>query len=251
LEIFREVLDVSARVGEVLMPPRTLNSIGWVHGELLNPGVALDWNERSAAAARELNLPDPEIECNARLNIADNLMALERLTEAAGQFAFVERVVTAPTPADRFMLWRYTQHYYHSYGELQFLRGDAETAAMLADKCLRLAEDTDTRKNIVKARRLRGQARMTLGDLSAAESDITAALELATELGNPGQLWKTYEALGDLRSAQRRDGDAKAVYAEALAVLDGMAESLTDDELRAPLLASTAVRRLHQLSSGG
>ena len=86
-----------------------------------------EWNERSAAAARDLGLPDPEIECNARLNLADNLVALGRLAEAEEHFAFVGRIVEAPLPAERFMLWRYSQHYLHSYGELSLLRGDVET----------------------------------------------------------------------------------------------------------------------------
>ncbi len=87
---------------------------------------------------------------------------------------------------------------------------------------------------------------MALGDLAAAESDIVFALELAIEVGNPGQLWKTHEALGDLRRAQGRAGDARAAYQDALAVLEGMAASLTDDELRRTLLKSPVVGRLRE-----
>ncbi len=244
LALFELVLEFCQRVGEVLYPPRTLNTIGWIYGELEQPDVAIGWNERSAAAAQALGLPDPEIECNARLNLADNLVALGRTAEAEEHFAFVGRIVNAPTEADRFMLWRYSQHYYHSYGDLQLRRGDAETAAMLADKCLRLAEETNTRKNIVKARRLRGQTRMALGELAAAETDLVAALELALEVGNPGQLWKTHEAMGDLRRAQGRADDASAAYAAALDVLETVAAGLTDNDLRARFLASAAVERL-------
>ena len=102
----------------------------------------------------------------------------------------------------------------------------------------------------MKARRLRGQARIALGDLGRAEGDILTALQLAIEIGNPGQIWKTHEALGDLRIAQGRVDDAVGAYRDALAVLDGMAASLTDDELRSTLLASAAVRRLRELAQG-
>ncbi len=142
------------------------------------------------------------------------------------------------------MLWRFSQHYFHSYGELHSARGDPKSAFMLAEKCLRLAEETNARKNIVKARRLRGQARTALEDLAAAETDITGALELAIEIGNPGQIWKTHEALGDLRRAQGRAAEARVAYSDALAVLDGVAASLTDEKLRQTLLGSIAVRRL-------
>jgi len=88
---------------------------------------------------------------------------------------------------------------------------------------------------------------MALGDLAQAEADIVAALALAIEIGNPGQLWKTHEALGDLRRAQGSADAARAAYADALAVLDGVAASLTDEDLRSTLLASAAVRRLRSL----
>ncbi len=248
LALFDNLLVQADRIGDVLYPPRALNSIAWVYGELQDHETAIRWNERSAMAGRELGLPDPEIECNAVLNLADNLIALGRLDEADKHLAFVGRVVNDPTPPERWLLWRYSQHYFHSYGELHLLRGDAESTIMLAEKCLRLAEETDSRKNIVKARRLRGQARMALGDLPQSEADIVAALELAIEIGNPGQLWKTHEALGDLRRAQGRPDDARSAYGDALAVLEGMAVSLTDEKLRLTLLGSTAVRRLQDAS---
>jgi tetratricopeptide (TPR) repeat protein len=244
------VLEHAERAGEVLFPPRALNSIAWIYAELQHHELAIDWNRRSVDAAQALGLPDPEIECNAVLNLADSLMALGRLDEADQHFAFVGRIVNEPTPPERWALWRYSQHYFHSFGELHLLRGDAESAIMLAEKCLRLAEETESRKNIVKARRLRGQANMAVGDLAAAEVDIVAALELAIDIGNPGQLWKTHEALGDLRRAQGRVDDASTSFGEALAVLDGMAASLTDDELRSTLLGSTAIGRLRDLVTG-
>ncbi len=248
LRLLHEVLELSGRVGEVMFPPRALNSIGWVYGELQDHEAAIGWNERSAVAGRELGMPDPEIECNARLNWADSLFALGRFDEADEHFAFVGRVVQHPAPEERWMLWRYAQHYHHSFGELHLARGDAETALMLAEKCLRGAEETDARKNIVKARRLRGQARMALGDLVAAEEDVLAALDLAREIGNPGQLWKTHEALGDTRSARGQGDDARAAYTDALAVLDRVAASLADKELRSTLLASESARRLQRLT---
>jgi tetratricopeptide (TPR) repeat protein len=250
LALFDSLLVQADRIGDVLYPPRAFNSIAWVYGELQDHDTAIRWNEKSAMAGRELGLPDPEIECNAVLNLADSLIALGRLDEADQQFAFVGRVVNDPTPPERWALWRYSQHYFHSFGELHLLRGDAGATIMLAEKCLRMAEETDSRKNIVKARRLRGQAWMALGDLAQAEEDIGAALELAIEIGNPGQLWKTHEAMGDLRRAQGRADEAGAASRDALAILDGIAASLTNEGLRSTLLGSKAVRRLRELALG-
>jgi len=246
LAMCRGLLATCQRLGGQVYPGRLLNSIGWVYGEIENFELAQEYNQRSLDEALRFAAPDPEVEMNARLNLADNLIALGHIDEAAEQLKVVERVVYEPTSAERWMLWRYSQHYYHSLGELHLLRGDAETAFMLAAKCLHLAEDTDARKNVVKAGRLRGQAKVALGDLVTAETDITAALELAIEIGNPGQLWKTHDALGDLRRAQGRADEARAAYRDALGVLQQMAASLADDELRETLLKSAAVGRLQQ-----
>ena len=249
LSAFAHVIAEGERCGDILFPMRTLNCIGWVYGEIENHERALEQNLRGVEAAIAVDLPDPEVEMNARLNAADNLIALGRLDEAADQLRHVERVVRDPLPPERWMLWRYSQHYYHTQGELQLMQGDAETALMLSEQCLALAEETKACKNIVKARRLRAQAWMALGDLTAAETDIGAALELAIEIANPGQLWRTHEALGDLRRAERRAEDARSAHGDALAVLQQMAASLADDELRDTLLKSAAVRRLQERTS--
>ncbi len=232
------------RVGGALYFARGFNTLGWVYGELQNHDLALEWNLRSIDAAMALGAPDPEVEMNARLNAADNLVALGRAGESEPHFKIVERVVYEPAPPERWMLWRYSQHYFHSFGELCLARGDTDRALSLADECISLARDTETRKNIVKGRRLRGQALLAGGKFEDAEREILAALDLAREIGNPGQLWKTHEALGDLRRTEGRADDARSAYGDALAVVQRVAASLTNHELRDTLLKSAAVRRL-------
>jgi hypothetical protein len=67
------------------------------------------------------------------------------------------------------MLWRYSQHHFHSYGELWLARGELDKALAYADECLALAEDSKSQKNIVKGQRLRGQALMAQDQLAKAE----------------------------------------------------------------------------------
>jgi tetratricopeptide (TPR) repeat protein len=195
-------------------------------------------------AAVEQNRPDPEFENNARLNLGDNLLALGRLEEAEEQFQKVEQVARNPRPQDRWMLWRYSQHLFHSYGELWLARGDHKKALSYAGECLALAEQSDSKKNVVKGRRLRGQALLAQGKLAEAEKELATALEIAEEIGNPPQLWKTYAALGDLRQAQGKAADARKAYQGALAVIDGVAVGLTDESLRETFLRSDHVQEI-------
>jgi len=241
-----EVLATYKRWG--IVPHQALNTLGWVYGELQDHARALEWNTRGLAAALETDLRGVHFECmnHARLNLGDTLAALGRLDEAEEQYRAVEQVVRHPP--DAWMLWRYAQHLFHSYGELWLTRGDAANALAYADECLQLAEQTNSRKNIVKGRRLRGQALLARGGLAEAERELMHALELAREVGNPPQLWKTHVALGDLRTAQGQPDEARASYGAALAVIEGVAAGLEDAELRDTFLNSAHVQQVRRLA---
>jgi tetratricopeptide (TPR) repeat protein len=250
LAILTDVVAVSARTGEVYYHARAVNTMGWIYCELQCHERAMEWNTRGVEDAAEANFLDPECENNARLNLGDNLLALGRLDEAEEQFQKVERVVRNPKPADRWALWLYSQHLFHSYGELWLVRGDHDKALSYADECIELAESTDRPKNVVKGRRLRGQALLAQGKLSEADEELSTALEIAREIGNPPQLWKTHAAIGDLRQAQGKSDDARQAYGEALSVIDGVAAGLEDESLRKTFLGSDHVQEIRAKHAG-
>jgi class 3 adenylate cyclase/tetratricopeptide (TPR) repeat protein len=244
LGMLTEDLATSERIGHVLLWTRSLNTIGWVYGELQHLERALEWNTRGLDAARAAGFPDPEIESNAALNVGDNLMALGRLDEAEERYAAVERIYRDPAPAERFMLWRYAQHMLHSYGELWLLRGDPDKALAYATECLQRAEMSESRKNIVKARRLRGQALAAAGDLEAAERELDTALAIARDIANPRQLWETLAAVAGVHARLGRD--ATELYAQAHAVCESVAAGLSDPALRQTFLGSPRVRAIRE-----
>ncbi len=186
-----------------------------------------------------MTFPDPEIEANARLNLADIHIVRGKLNEAEEQLRWVERVVREPKPEDRWALWLYSQHFFHSYGELCLLRGELDRARSFADECLGLAERTNRAKNVVKARRLLGEVAIARRELDAAGVELSQALDTAHELGNPPQLWKTLIADGDLQRAH--GGDGGKAYTDAVDVIDRVASDLGDEDLRAELLHSDSV----------
>jgi tetratricopeptide (TPR) repeat protein/transcriptional regulator with XRE-family HTH domain len=244
LTLLDEVVTTCAGSGESFIRARALNTAGWIHGELQDHARAMELNGRSLDLARAIETADPEIESNARLNLGDSLLALGRLAEAEAHFRAVERVVRDPRPQDRWMLWRYAQHLFHSYGTLWLARGDAATALAYADECLRGAEASDSPKNIVKARRLRGEIALARGELAAAEAELRHALRVARRIGNPPQLWKTFVALGDLWSAQGSSAAARRAYGDALTVVRRVAADLPATPLRETFLASPHVRAI-------
>jgi len=153
------------------------------------------------------------------------------------------------------MKWRYSQHLYHSLGELWLTKGDAAQALEFAEECLRLAEPTMSRKNLVKGWRLKGQALLAQEQGAQAEAAFTRALTIAREIGNPPQLWKTYQALGTLYEWQADLERARASYQSAMDVINEVAERLQNQELRRTFLAARPVQeildRLAQAGRGG
>lgn len=239
IEAMKQGEALATRVGEPFSITRARNSLGWMYGEIQHVEEATHWNLACLEFAANVEFPDPEIEANAHLNLADLAIAKGDLDEAERHLKWVERPVRSPAPEERWALWSYTQHFCHSYGELFLLRGDLEQARTLAEECLDRAESTNRLKNVVKAKRLLAQTATSSGDLDAAGVHLEAALAIAHQIGNPPQLWKTLTAAGDLRRAHGRD--ATEPYDEATAVIERVAAGLTD-ELRDRLLASDALR---------
>ena len=83
-----------------------------------------------------------------------------------------------------------------------------------------------------------------------ADRELDTALEVAREIGNPTQVWKTHVALGDLREAQGRPAEARRAYHDALAVIDDVAAGLTDESLREAFLTSDHVQDIRRAAEG-
>jgi tetratricopeptide (TPR) repeat protein len=144
------------------------------------------------------------------------------------------------------MKWRYTQHLYHSLGELWLIQGDPVQALEYAEECLKLAESTVSRKNLVKGWRLKGQALLAQEQGERAEAALVRALTMAQDIGNPPQLWKTYQALGALYEWQTDPGRAWTAYRSALDVIDGVAQRLQDQERQRTFLAARPVQEIRE-----
>jgi tetratricopeptide (TPR) repeat protein len=242
LPLLRKTVDMCERVGDWQVRGRVVNTVGWVFAELEDHEQALGWNLRGMELVGSVSgMPDAEVEMNTRMNLADNFDALGRPEEAEEQFQAVEAAVRHPNKAQLWLLWRYSLHFFHGYGEHLLGRGEPARALGYADECLRVAEETGSKKYLVKGRRLRGQALMALGRLDDAEQELSTALEAALELGNPPQLWRTHAAVGDLRQAQGRPEDARQSYGEALSVIESVAARLRDEKLRETLRHSPFV----------
>ncbi len=245
LQSLREHLEFCGRTGGTYFRCRSLNTLGWLYMDLCHWELAIQFNSQGAEEARPLG--DPEIIRNVELNLADCYLVVNRLDEAQRLLEGVHEECRRPCAwGQEHMKWRYTQHLNASLGDLWMARGNAEKALEFADACLAAAIATESRRNIVKGRRLKGEAFLFLDRLEDAETEIVEALRVAREVGNPAQLRLTLAVLGRLRQAQGRLEEARAAYLEAISVVEVVAASLSDAALRSALLASPQVAALRE-----
>jgi predicted ATPase/class 3 adenylate cyclase len=245
LACLQEALERCNRLGEKIIKCRILNTFGWVYGELYDLERAIRYNKEGAEVSYQLG--EPESIRNAEINLGDDYLLLGDIEQAQ---QYLEKVYRDSQQRGKWgeehMKWRYSQHCCHSLGELWLTKGDAEKALQFAEECLKLAEPTESRKNIVKGWRLQGQAFCMQGKLAEAEAVLHKALALAKEIGNPPQLWKTYQALGVLYERQDKTDQARSAYASAIEVIDGVASRLQDQELKQTFLAARPVQEIRE-----
>jgi class 3 adenylate cyclase/tetratricopeptide (TPR) repeat protein len=238
-----EGLELTTRLGNNPLLSRFRNTLGWVYHDLCNFGPAIDENLKAVRIAREVG--DPELVCFGELNLADCYLAVGRLDEVATHLEpVIQESARKGSLGDQWMRWRYVQHLYVNRGELALRRGDVPSALRWADECVTAAKESGSPRNVMKGLRLRGTALAEQRRFDEAVAVFAQALELAREVGNPFQIWRTLAAYSDARGAQGLDDKAAALANEALVVVEAVATSLGDASLAATLRMSPPVMAL-------
>ncbi len=241
-----EGLALSERVGDEVWLHRLLNTRGWLSIELGDLDRALALNRLGAEGARKRG--DHETIANAEINLGDVFLAKGDLPVAQEWLDGVHRLVKDPATSD-WMKWRYSTHLFASLGDLWLARGDPGRAEGFADQCLEIATRTNSRKNLVKGWRLRGEIALARHRGEEAGEALRQALTIAQAIGNPTQLWKTHAALGRLHVETKKPEQARQAYRAARGVLDDVTARLQDAELRACLTALPSVRHIYDASA--
>jgi class 3 adenylate cyclase/tetratricopeptide (TPR) repeat protein len=239
---FEEGLALSEKVGDEVQRHRLLNSFGWLYMELGDLDRALDLNRQGAEMARKRGYPEPI--ANAEINLGDIFLAQGDVVLAHDFFDRAYRIATDPATTD-WMKWRYSTRLFASLGELWLARGEPAKAQEFASRCLDIATRTNSRKNIVKGWRLRGEIARARRQRDEAEGWLRQALALAQAVGNPTQLWKTHLALGHLHAAARRPEQARQAYRAARAVIEQVKASVQNPELGASLEQSPLLQQVY------
>jgi class 3 adenylate cyclase/tetratricopeptide (TPR) repeat protein/ribosomal protein L40E len=245
LQIFEEGLVLAEKVGDEIDRHRLLNSLGWLYIEIGDLDRAIDLNQKGTEGARKRG--DPETIANPELNLADIFLIKGDLVLAQELLEGVYKLAKDPATSD-WMRWRYSTHLFVSLGDLWLARGDYTKAQEFCNHCLDIATRTNSKKNLVKGSRLRGEIALAHRHWDEAENSFRQALTIAQAIGNPTQLWKSHLALGRFYTDTRKLELAGREFRSAQEVIDRMKRSLRNPGLRASLESAAMIQRIYDLS---
>ena len=246
LASFEEGLGLAAKVGDENFAPRYVNSLGWLHIECGSFERALALNQRASAAGQDRG--DHEAIANAELNLGDIFLTQGDLRLARETLDGVHHLVHDAATSE-WMRWRYSMHLFASLGELWLASGDLAKAQASANQCLDIATRTHSQKYIVKSWRLKGEIALARRQWDEGERWLRQALQLAHEVGNPTQLWKTHLALGNLYAETKQPDMARHAYQAARQVIDRTKTNLQNLALRTSLENSPLIQNVYDLSA--
>lgn len=118
--------------------------------------------------------------------------------------------------------------------EFSLTNGDPEQALQIADRLIASAPPPHSPSPgvIPNLARLRGEALAALKRWDEAEAALLAACTTAETQESPRLIWPGYVALGKLYLARRRQAEAERAFAVARTVIERMAASVPDAEVR-------------------
>jgi tetratricopeptide (TPR) repeat protein len=246
LAALEEGLALSEKVGDEAVRPRLINTLGWLHREVGDLDRALDLSRLGAERARKR--ADHEMIGNAEIDLGDTFLAKGDLGLAREFLEGAHRLVRDPATSN-YLRWRYSTRLLASLGELWLLRGDPAKAREFADRCLDIATSTNSRKNVVKGLRLRGEIALSRRQWDEAEAALRQALAIAEAIGNPTQLWKTHLAFGHLHAERGKPDAARQAYLAAREVIERVKANLRNPGLRASLETAPTIRHVYDLAA--
>ncbi|MGH9969869.1 MAG: serine/threonine-protein kinase PknK [Pyrinomonadaceae bacterium] len=233
-----EAIKVAGRNGDRFWFPRMPNCIGWLHRELEDFEGALEHDLEGLKVARQYHVLEAEANSLINLSIDHTFMGKDEETQSAF------REVRDIFERDAWFRWRYNIRLEAATARHWLRQGDLERAGEFAQRLLDTANQHEVHKYIAEAHRLRAQIAIAAGDPATAEAEFTAALDELQRYPAPLVAWRTHADFGRLQAERGSLTSARESFRRAAEIVNACAANVTDDNLRATFLNSTAVREV-------
>jgi serine/threonine protein kinase/tetratricopeptide (TPR) repeat protein len=233
-----EAIQMGGRNGDRFWFPRMPNCIGWMHRELQDFEGALKHDQEGLRVGRHYHVL--EAEANSLINLAIDHTYEGKAEETISAFRETREIFKR----DAWFRWRYNIRLEAATAWHWLRQGNLEKAAEFAQRLLDTANQHEVHKYIAEAHRLKAQIAVAASDPPTAEAEFAAALDELDRYPAPLVAWRTYADLGRLQSKHGDPMAAQSAFTRAAEIVKTCAANVTDDNLRAIFLNSTAVREV-------
>jgi tRNA A-37 threonylcarbamoyl transferase component Bud32/tetratricopeptide (TPR) repeat protein len=204
LATFEHVREMAARNADSLFLTRVPRRIAWIHRELEDFGYSEPLDSSRSAEPDDSGARAPDLMVPVFSGV--------RSQARAAQDALVE--------------------------------GDIERTAELAAALLANSTRHGPPKYVATAHQLLADVAAARGDLTAAERELTLALDALADHPAPLVQWKIYAAIGRVRRQRDDIGGSQAAFARAAEIVNALAGSVADEKLRTIFLSSPVVQEV-------
>jgi predicted ATPase/DNA-binding SARP family transcriptional activator len=231
---FRRSGEIAEAIDHRFLIAQVPNMLGWLHYQLGDYQGALALDREGAEMARQWDKSPPEI--SALINVALDILHLGDLGQAL--FDLSDILTKIERDVSGFHAWRWRLRVLHGQALCHLALDDVDQAVELADDGLALSRSTSSQKYVALNLEVRGRALASLNTSAKAEEELASAINLADKIGYQPLRWQARSRLAALYQKTGQHEGALALLTEAQRIIRSVAAGLTDDTLRAALLAS-------------
>jgi tetratricopeptide (TPR) repeat protein len=247
MAVLKYVIDISDKFGPFYGHPSLLNSLGYCYGEIHEPEQARKLNLQSEEVARGLQEKYPmgrpqyaEMAAQAIVNQMENLFDQGQIDEAWDRMESFRK----ESRSDDYNMVRYVWESRMDYLVARILlhRNDFSQAGTFIQKGLERTQELHMRKREGGFLRLLGEVQIRHGESDNAIKNISEAIAILKEIGNPRQLWEAHASLASAFDRIGRASEGREQWSAAAEVIHNLAKGLSDRELREGFLQAEAIR---------
>jgi tetratricopeptide (TPR) repeat protein len=231
---FQHSQDEAQIISDRYLLAQVLNMQGWLHRELGDYESALKFDTEGVDFAKQWGKPSPEI--SARLNVCLDILHLGDPDKAIILLDEIEMQISAGSFG--FHNWRWRLRLLHTRGLCYLALDVLKKALEIADDGLLLAESKFSQKYVALNHELRGMALAELGNTDEAFAELQTAISLSDIIQYQPIRWAGRHQLANLYLQNDLEKEAKNVLSEAEEIVQTIAASLDDENLRNAFLNS-------------
>ena len=235
LATFDTLQSIAQRNNDRAWLVRCPNSIAWVYREIqdLKRAVELDRENANMTEGSEFQ----EVLAHSLINLSYDYIGSGLPEESLPALEKAE----AARDRDVWMQWRHNIRLQAALADHWFAFNDLTRASSYAQELLRLATQHQARKYVVTAHKILGEIAVKRGQVDEADREFQKAVSILDSYPAPLIAWRTHAAIARFRLDNGDIASARRSFNEAERIINDLAASIEDDEMRQTFLTSPPV----------